>query len=220
MIRMLAFTPEVFLSLFEQYNAAIWPAQVFAYVLGLLAVFLTLRPSRGTGRLIAAILAGFWLWIGVAYHLMFFSAINFAAPVFGIVFVVQGLLFAWIGVVRGRLDFRFRGDPPGWIGLGFALFAIMVYPLLNLLAGHVWPRVPIFGVTPCPTTIFTIGLLLLTARRVPLSLMAIPALWSLIDGATSWLLEIPEDTTLPVAGIAGLGVAIWKNRGMPRAETG
>ena len=74
MTRMLAFTPEVFLSLFEQYNAAIWPAQVVAYVLGLLAVFLTLRPGRGTGRLIAAILAGFWLWIGVAYHLMFFAA--------------------------------------------------------------------------------------------------------------------------------------------------
>ena len=220
MTRMLAFTPEVYLSLFEQYNAAIWPAQIFAYVLGLLAIILTLRPRRGADRLIAAILAGFWIWIGVAYHLMFFSTINFAAPVFGLLFVVQGLLFAWTGVVRGRLDFRFRRDLPGWIGLGFALFAMMVYPLLNLLAGHVWPQAPIFGVTPGPTTIFTIGLLLLAARRVPLSLMAIPVLWSVIGGATAWLLEIPEDIALPAAGIAGLGVAIWKNRRIPRAMTG
>ncbi len=217
---MLAFTPEVFLSLFEQYNTAIWPLQIVAYALGVLAVFLTLRPGRVAGRLVAAVLAEFWLWIGVVYHFVFFATINFAAPVFGVVFIVQGLLLAWTGVVRGRLDFRFRGDPAGWIGLGFALFAMAIYPLLGLLAGHVWPRAPMFGVTPVPTTIFTIGLLLLTAHRVPLSLMAIPVLWSLVGGTASWLLNIPEDIALPIAGVAGLGLAIWRNHGTPRGKTG
>lgn len=219
MSRMLPFTPEVIFSTFEQYNAAIWPIQIVAYVLGLLAVFLILRPRQNVGRLIAAILAGFWLWIGIVYHLMFFATINFAATVFGIVFIVQGLLFAWTGVVNGRVEFRFSGDLSGWIGLGFAVFAMAVYPLLGLLAGHVWPRTPIFGVAPCPTTIFTLGLLLLTARRVPLSLLAIPVLWSLVGGSASWLLGVPEDIALPVAGITGLGLAIWKNRGMARSGT-
>jgi hypothetical protein len=220
MSRMLAFTPDVFLSLFEQYNTAIWPLQIVAYALGVLAVFLTLRPGRGGSRLVAAVLAGFWLWTGAVYHLMYFATINFAAPVFGIVFIVQGLLFAWTGVVRGQLDFRFRGDPAGWIGLGFALFAMAIYPLLGLLAGHVWPRAPMFGVTPAPTAIFTIGLVLLTARRVPLSLMAIPVLWSLVGGTASWLLKIPEDIALPIAGVAGLGLAIWRNRGAARGKPG
>ncbi|MDH3701575.1 MAG: DUF6064 family protein [Alphaproteobacteria bacterium] len=220
MSRMLPFTPEVFFSLFAQYNATIWPMQIVAYVLGLLAVFLTLRPRRDAGRLIAAILSGFWLWIGIVYHIMFFATINFAAPVFGVVFIVQGLLLAWTGVMKGQLEFRFRGDLSGWIGLGFAVFAMAAYPLLGLFAGHVWPRAPIFGVAPCPTTIFTLGLLLLSARRVPLSLLAIPVLWSLVGGSASWLLGVPEDIALPVAGIAGLGMAIWKNRRMPRAEAG
>jgi len=62
---MLPFTTEVFFSVFERYNAAIWPVQVIAYGLGVLVVLLSLRPRRGGDRIIAAFLAGSWLWTGV-----------------------------------------------------------------------------------------------------------------------------------------------------------
>jgi hypothetical protein len=216
---MLPFTTEVFFRLFEHYNAAIWPAQVVADVLGALAVMLTLRPIRGGGRIIAAALAGSWLWIGVVYHIAYFATINWAAWAFGALFVVQGLLFAWTGAVRGRLRFRFGPIPFHWAGLGFVGFAMAAYPLLGWLAGHGWPRAAVFGVAPCPTTIFTLGMLLLAERWAPLHLAVLPVLWSLVGGTAAWLLAVPEDLSLPLAGVSGLSLIVWKNRTSGRPET-
>ena len=75
---MLPFTAEVFFSVFEQYNRAIWPVQIVAYGLGLAAVLLTFRPVPGSDRLVGAILSAAWAWIGVVYHLRYFATINFA----------------------------------------------------------------------------------------------------------------------------------------------
>lgn len=209
---MLPFGQDAFFALFEQYNRAIWPAQVVAYVLGLAAFALALRPAAGAGRAVAAILALAWAWNGIVYHLTFFATINFWADGFGAVFVLEALLLLWAGVVRGRLAFRFRGDTAGWVGLGFVVFAMAVYPLLGSLLGHGWPRAPMFGVAPCPLTICTMGLLLLTEGRTPLHLVFVPVLWSLIGGAAAWLLGVTEDLALPVAGLGGLCLILWKDR--------
>lgn len=210
--RMLSFSPEAFFSLFEQYNRAIGPAPTVAYGLGLAALALALRPVPNGSRIVAAILALMWAWNGIAYHLMHFAEINFAAPIFAAVFVVQGLLFALTGAVRGKIAFRFRADFFGWTGLGLAVFALAVYPLLGALAGHGWPRAALFGVAPCPTTIFTLGFLLLIEGRMPWHLIAIPVLWSLVGGTAVWLLGVPEDLALPLAGLAVLGLALRRNR--------
>ena len=211
-VRMLSFSPEAFLALFEQYNRAIGPAPIVAYVLGFAAVFLCFRPVPHGGRIVAAILGLMWAWNGIAYHLIHFAGINFVAPVFAAFFVIQGLLFAWTGAIKGRIAFGFRPDLAGWTGLGLAVFALAVYPLLGWLAGHGWPRAAMFGVAPCPTTIFTLGLLLLVESRTPLHLVAIPVLWSLVGGAAAWLLAVPEDLALLLAGLCGLGLVLWKNR--------
>ena len=209
---MLPFTADVLYLLFEQYNDAIWPAQIIAYGLGLAAVILTLKPVRGGDRLIAALLAVAWAWVGVVYHLTHFATINFAAPAYGVVFVLQALLFAWTGVIRGRIAFRFRADVFGWTGLGLVVFAIAGYPLLEWLAGRGWPSTPLFGVAPGPTTMVTIGLLLLTEGRTPLHLVVIPVLWSLASGAMAWVLTSPQGLAIPAAGIGGLGLIVWKRR--------
>lgn len=209
---MLPFSEEVFLSVFEVYNRAIWPAQVVAYLLGLAAVLLAFRRVPFGDRMIGAILALAWLWTGIAYHWMHFATVNFVAPAFAAVFVLQGLLLAWSGVLRGRLDFRFRPGLFGWTGLVFTVYAMALYPLSAWLAGHAWPQMAMFGVTPCPATIFTFGMLLLIKGRTPLHLLVIPLLWSLVGGTAVWLLRIPEDAALPLAGLGGFGLVLWKNR--------
>jgi hypothetical protein len=77
----------------------------------------------------------------------------------------------------------------------------------------------VFGVTPCPTTIFTWGMLLLVQGRTPLHLTAIPLLWSLIGGSAAWLLAVPEDASLPLAAFVALALLLWKNRLATRAAT-
>jgi hypothetical protein len=217
-MRSLPFTAEVFLSLFEEYNRAIWPAQVLAYGLGIAAVLLALRPLAGGRRIVAAILSAFWLWNGVAYHLIYFASINFAAVGFGMLFVLQGLLFA-ASAARGQPAFRFDADLSGWSGLCLAVFAMGLYPLLGVLAGHGWPQAAVFGVAPCPTVIFTFGMLLMTEGRAPLHLVLMPFLWSLIGASAVLLLGMTEDFSLLLAGVAGLGLILRKNRAQsPRAE--
>ena len=78
---MLPFTSEAFFAVFEQYNRAIWPAQIIAYLLGIAAVALALRPVPGSGRAVGAIQALAWLWNGAVYHFVHFATINIAAPV-------------------------------------------------------------------------------------------------------------------------------------------
>ncbi len=55
-------------------------------------------------------------------------------------------------------------------------------------------------------------MLLLTEGRTPLRLALIPVLWSLIGGATAWLLGVPEGLALPLAGVGGIALILWKNR--------
>jgi hypothetical protein len=47
---------------------------------------------------------------------------------------------------------------------------------------------------------------------VPLHIFAIPVLWSLIGGTAAWFLGVTEDLALPVAGLGGLVLALWKRR--------
>jgi hypothetical protein len=206
----LPFTTDQFFAVFEAYNRAIWPAQVTAYVLGVLAVALAARGGARNGRRVAGVLALFWLWTGVAYHWAHFSQINRTAYLFGAVFVLQGVLLA-AAAVRGTLAFRFRPDARGWMGAALMAYALAVYPLIGHLLSHGWPRSPVFGVAPCPTTIFTVGLLLWTGRA-PRNLVIVPVLWSLVGASAAVLLAVREDLGLLAAAAAGVWM-LWRPGG-------
>lgn len=209
---MLPFGADAYLASFEPYNRAFWPLAILAYALGLAAVALVLRPIPGGGRWIAGGLAASWLWIGIAYHLLHFAAINFVAPVFAVAFVLEGLLIAWAGLRRGGMAFRFRRDAADWAGLGLMIAALVLHPGLAWLSGDGVSRAALFGIAPAPTVIFTLGLLLLREGRSPLWLMAIPLLWCAVDGITLWRLGLWSGLILPVAGALTPGLALLKNR--------
>ncbi len=208
----LPFTPEQFLGVFERYNLAIWPLQVVAYVLGAAAVALALRKTRYSVQVIGCILAFFWLWTAVAYHLVSFSPINPIARVFGALFVVQGILWLAHLVARPALSFRMGSGLIALVGWTFVVYAMVVYPIVGALSGHGYPYSPAFGLAPCPTTIFTFGLLLWTDRQVPRYLVVIPLLWSLLGPAAALSLGIREDFGLLVAGLLGTALVIWRDR--------
>ena len=180
---MLSFTSEVYLSLLGDYSRATWPMPYVAAALGLAAIALAARPIAHASRIVAGILAAIWLWTGIVFHYLYFAGINFVAPLFALLFVLQGLLLLWTGTVRGRLGF---GGAPGlrrWSGLAIAAVGIG----LQLLGG-----------APAPTVILTLGVLL-WATRVPWHLLVIPLLWCLIGAAYAWALGIYEDFSLLAA---------------------
>lgn len=206
------FTLEQFFGVFGTYNDAIWPAQIIAYGLGALAVVFGTRASRNSGIVISTVLALFWVWMGVFYHILHFSTINPAARLFGIFFILQGLLLVLIGGIRNRLTFRSVRDPYSVVGWCFIAYAMLIYPLIGSASGHSYPEIPMFGVAPCPATIFTFGLLLWARSQVPIYLVLIPFLWSLIGISAALKLGVPQDYGLGVAGILGMILIVLKNR--------
>lgn len=200
---MIPFTVDQFFSLFAAYNAAIWPAQVCAYLLGAVAVWAIFAGGSSGGRVVAAVLAFLWMWNGLAYHLAFFTRINSAAYGFAALFAIQGLLFFAFGTIGGHLGFSGRTGWRGALGMLLIAYAALIYPILGYTAGHAWPKAPMFGVAPCPTTIFTFGVLLLAAAPLPLWLVAIPVVWAGIGATAAVLLAVPEDLGLLVAGVLG-----------------
>lgn len=206
------FTVEQFLAVFVDYNKAIWPAQVLAYFLGVLAFILVFRSSKWSDRTIAGILAVMWAWTGLAYHLTFFTVINKMAYGFGVLFVIQAAAFAYAGAHQGRINFGFNPDPGAWIGIAFVFYAAILYPLLGLAMGHSSLELPMFCVTPCPVTIFTFGMLLLTRQPVPRLLLVIPIIWSLVGGSAAILLRVPQDWLLLVSGAVAVTLLIRRDR--------
>lgn len=195
---MLSYTSEVLAALLEEYALAIWPAEIVATGLALLALALTIYPVAAAGRVIAGLLAAAWAWTGAVFHGVYFASINFAAPAFAALFLVQALLFAWTGVMRGRLAFRFRPDLSGWAGMGLAAAALLISP----------PA----GLAPTSTTLLTFALLLLGEPRTPLHLVATPLLWAVIAGASAWFLGIWHDVALLAAGLGAAALIAAKTR--------
>lgn len=137
---MLPFTRDQFLANLVSYNEGIWPVQVAAFALGLLAMALLFWRPRMADRLIAGILAIMWLWTGVAYHWFHFTPINRAALIFGVLFVAQGAILAYVGLVRNQLRFGLSFGPAAIVGIGFVAYAAVLYPLLGI-----WTRSRISG---------------------------------------------------------------------------
>jgi len=208
----LPFSREQFLAVFAAYNQAIWPAQLVAYLLGAAAVAALFRPGERSNRLIAGVLAIMWLWSGIGYHVIFFAAINPAAYAFGALFVLQALLFASMAVGRHQPHFGYSGGVAGWLGVALIAYAATLYPIVGWWAGHAYPEMPLFGVTPCPVTLFTFGALLLTTSRVPGWVLVIPGLWSLIGGTAAFLLHVPQDWVLLFSGLISFPILILRAR--------
>jgi hypothetical protein len=209
---MLPFTSEQFLAVFVNYNSAIWPIQIAAYLLGGVAVALLFLKPRGGDRIISGILSAMWLWTGLGYHGLWFSAINQAAYLFAALFILQGCYLVYAGAYSGLIHFRLRSDLAGRVGAAFVCYAAIIYPLIGMATGHHYPEIPMFGVTPCPTTIFTFGLLLLTARRVPRWLLVVPFVWSLIGGSAAVLLNVPQDWLLLVSGCIAVPLIVFRDQ--------
>jgi hypothetical protein len=199
----LPFTREQFINVFADYNNAMWPMQVFAYLLGVimagsLAVALVRAPrvtNKKISYLIGFGLALMWAWAGMGYHGLFFSTINTAAFFFAALFVLQALLLIYF-TIRYRLEFASTPGISRWIGWTLIVYALLIYPLAGILSGHRYPEMPMFGTTPCPVTIFTVGLFLLAQPRVPRALLLIPFLWSLLGGSAVFVLGVTQDWPL------------------------
>lgn len=200
----LPFDSNDFFNVFGSYNEAIWPLQIFIYLLSLLWLFLFFKKHKYAARTAFYLLSFLWLVNGVGYHLLHFSAINKAAYIFGGLFVAQSLLFAWY--VR-KMPLALPAISPARKAAALILiaYAFFFYSLIGHYVGHQYPKAPVFGVAPCPTTIFTFGVLLLASERLKWYVYLIPLLWALVGTSAAFSLGVREDFGLAASAIIFVG---------------
>lgn len=213
----LPFTVAQFYEVFQDYNEAVWPSQWGLLALAGIAVYLAARPRPWSHRALSAILAGLWLWQAIAYHFAFFATINPLAYLFAAISLVGALVFLWQGVLRGELRFGAARNGYHHLGWGLIVFALLVYPAWSWMAGHRYPATPTFGL-PCPTTIFTIGMLALREAPYSRGPLIIPVLWCFVGGQAAFLLKVPQDLGLFAAGMIGIVLLMRRHRAALRQK--
>ena len=197
------FSEEQFLNVLSSFNNEFIIGSVLLFIGALLIVYLLFAKSysRKLANLVILLFTAFlWLWTGIFYHLVYFTSINKAAFGFGALFIIQAGLLVFVALKK-KADFTFRNNLYSITGLIFIFFALILYPLLGLLFGQVYPAIPLFPL-PCPLMIFTFGLLLI-AKNTPKYLLIIPFIWAIIGTSAAFAFSIYQDISLIIAAILG-----------------
>jgi Family of unknown function (DUF6064) len=211
------FTIEQFFQVFEKYNQAIYPIQFGLILVAVVTIVLAASRKPSRNKIISGLLGLLWLWTGIVYHLIFFTTISPPAYLFGTLFILQGLLFVYEGVAKNRLSFRASRRFDGILGAVFIAYALVIYPLISYGLGRIFPSIQTFGV-PCPTTIFTFGLLLWVDKKISLSLLIIPVLWSIVGTSAALSFGVKEDFGLLVAATMGTAAIVQHNSTLKTAQ--
>lgn len=201
----LLFSERVYWRLFEIHNQAYWPAHLVAIAVGAILLFLVLWPRQWSGRAVSTLLAVAWVFVAWAYFWNAYATINLTARFAAGLFAAEALLFIWLGVVRDKLIFEMRRNPGCILSILLIFYALFIHPLVPMLTGQPTARGEVFGLTPDPTAMATIGLLgLLAGGRGVLMLLPIPVVWCLVSWATlqtmgTWEGWIPLAAVISIA---------------------
>ncbi|HET7188463.1 MAG TPA: DUF6064 family protein [Gemmatimonadaceae bacterium] len=211
------FTIEQFLDVFRRYNEAVLPMQAVLVLVALVIAGAAIHGSRRGSRLALALLALLWLWMAVSYHLAFYTTLSALGYLFAAMFVAESMLLMRLAMGGRPPTLSARRDLRGIIAAALVAYALAGYPLAALAAGHRYPTLATFGV-PCPTTIFTFGVLLLVADGLPRSVLIVPAAWALVGASAPLLFGMWEDIGLAVAGLVAIPLLLGSpGRALDRA---
>jgi hypothetical protein len=208
----LLFSPRTYYRLIEHHNEALWPGQIVTIGLGLVIAGLLRRRAPWRGRAVSAIVAVLWSWVAWAFLWQRYATINWAASYLVGLLAVEVLLLVWIGVFRGRLSFGLSRDAAGIAGIALFTLSLVAYPLLAPALGRGWGQSETFGISPDPTVIATLGVLLLAQGPPRWGLLAVPVLWCLVSGATLLAMGSPEAWVPPAAALLAVAASAWPGR--------
>lgn len=171
-----------------------WLSLLFSAIL---AIFI-FRPRPNAPRFALVLLASSWLWCGWVFQMQYHANLNWAAPQFTWVFSAQAALLVLVTLFSKTLSWRFEVRKYQWPSLLILLMALL-YPLIGLVEGRSFSQTEWVGLMPTPTTLATLGVVILLTGRWTWLLLPIPVIWGLVSAAFTWRLELFEPYILAVA---------------------
>lgn len=200
---------EVFFNNVSAYNVSIFPMQIITLVIAVILTYLLLvKPSAVINKLMKAYLSFTFVWLVFMFPFEGIFKIGF-----GLVHLVIAILF-FIDIFTAKIEFKFPETSGKRYFMLFLIFsAFALYPLIEYMSGHLYPKILLFGVAPCPTTIFSLALLIGVVPKVGkiiFILLIFPAIFSGLSTPT--MLGIWADLLLLFTGVYGLIILIknWK----------
>lgn len=186
---------------------------ILTYVLAIIALFMAYRKNDYSNRFISLTLTFLWLWIGLVFGILVFGPVPTVMAgieypgiwyLFGGIFVIHGIILLCFGVIKDTVSYTWKPDSRHYIGLLLILYGLVFYPLVGILTGRVFLEYPIFGIAPCPVSIFTLGLLLWSDARPSLPIMTIPLFWGFMGIVPVLFYEVYADIGTILAAIITL----------------
>ena len=200
------FSFDEFMAMLADYNDAIWPLQIIVYLVTVSILVMIFLQVRHSGKILTAWLGMLWIWVGIVFNLIYFSKVTQGGIVFGIIFVLQGMILLYSGFAGNDLSFRLNSGWKAMTGLIIMLYALIGYPALEYAWGRGYPEILPFGLAPCPLTVFTLGIVLLSVSKIPGYVVIIPVIYS-FGGIIPVSLGIKEDIGLIISGL--LVLILW-----------
>ena len=205
-------TGEQLLEVFANYNLQIWPMQILAYMLGVIALFLVFHKYKWSIWVISSILAFFWIWVALMFWLPSAMQGFTLAYAFILLFLIEGILLL-IQAFKPQGFFGSNNKTTTAIALVMVGYAMVGYPLFGLLIGRDLPQTPPFALTPCPLVLFTLGMFLLTDSKVALWMILTPFIYG--SSGVIWVsMGIWEDIGLVLGSLAFGYLIIKRNWGV------
>ena len=196
----------------EAYNNAIFPMQIIIVVVAaVLTYLLFVKPDTKTNNMMKAYLSFTFAWNGIIFFLIFGKELPgtfLGAPLC----ILVAILFVW-DIFANKTQLRVtdikwqRYLMMLWILLAF------LYPLIGFALGHYYPKTCIFGVMPCPTTVFALALLAAAIPKIDKKVYILLLVWALpAFGKCLGALDLYEDCVLFWTGVYALIMLIknWK----------
>ncbi len=203
---------DLFFQFMTKYNTAIWPMQIVFYVLSALCIYTSLHKLKYSDIINIVILSSLWIWNGAITLLVYFTSFHDQYYLWGPIWIAQGVLISYHGIIKKQIRFKLKKDVYSFIGLTFIAYALILYPLIGAWLGHPFPKGPIFGAAPCPTVIFTFSLFLFSENRVNPYLLYFPLLWALMSLYPIIGMGIYADIGEIVAAIIAFALILKKNK--------
>jgi hypothetical protein len=206
----LMFSAASYFRRYELANAELWPGQPLLIAVAAWLWWSMRRPGPRSGLQVALLLAAVWAFVAGWFLYRHYAQINLAAGWFALAFVLQALLLLAFGAARRyrRRVFERRPVRAWHPGMLLFVYAVLVHPLVGMLAGRNWIGMEVFGVAPDATALATLGILLTGYRPATWPLLVIPLAWCAVSALTYLTMGHAHGIAPLVAAITALAATV------------
>lgn len=202
---------EIWWEIIGTYGKNIFPLQIITVITAAVIIWLIIKkPGERTNIITKTYFTLCFASIGIVFFLIHGGLFP------GIQEYVQAGLFITIAalfgadIFRKKIDFKLPEHRGHRAVMFLLLLAVLVYPLIGMLAGHYFPAMIIVGTHPCPTAAFALVLLAAALPRTNKFLYLLLLIWAI---PFPIFIQIPkfgvyEDSIMLLCGVYALVMLI------------